>query len=233
MPSSSFGHVDTWIFDLDNTLYPADCNLFREIDERMTLFIEKTLDMDAVSARTMQKQFYADYGTTLSGLMHEHGIAPQDFMSFVHDIDLSPVDRNEALASAIAALPGKRYIFTNGSVKHAENVAGKIGILELFDDVFDIEKAGFVPKPHQGAYDLCWQAWNIDPKRAAMFEDMPQNLEVPHAAGMETVLVQSQAEWCEDEPEGKRPSRPGERFDHVNHVTSDLTQFLSLITRRV
>ncbi len=230
MARQDFTHVTTWVFDLDNTLYPADCHLFAQIDARMTSFIEETLKVDHAKARFIQKDYYARYGTTLSGLMQEHGISPEAFMDYVHDIDLSAVTANEALRQHIASLPGQRYIFTNGSVRHAENVAGKIGILDLFDGLFDIAHAEFMPKPHAPAYQAFTRKFDVDPRAAAMFEDMPQNLEWPHAAGMKTVLVQSKAEWFDDEPEGKRPARHGESFPHVTHTTTDLTGFLGLLT---
>lgn len=230
MPHNAFAHVRDWVFDLDNTLYPADCNLFHQIDARMTDYIVQFLGVEWPTARRLQKDYYVQYGTTLSGLMQKHDVSPTDFMDYVHDIDISPVKRDDALVAAIKALPGRRYIFTNGSIKHAENVAGAIGVLDLFDGVFDIANGGFTPKPHAAAYDRFHAHFDIDPVRAAMFEDMPENLQVPHSAGVRTVLVQSTAAWFDDEPEEKRPARPGQRFSHVDHVTSDLTAFLHEIT---
>lgn len=230
MPKGPFRPVDEWIFDLDNTLYPADCNLFAQIDSRMTAFIAEMMDLPTDEARKVQKDYYVRYGTTLSGLMICEGIKPEAFMDYVHDIDLTPVQENGPMRAALKALPGKRYIFTNGSIKHAENVASKIGILDLFDGLFDVAAADFTPKPHAPAYDAFTVRFGVDPSRAAFFEDMPQNLEVPHAAGMRTVLVQSDVQWFDDEPAAKRPARPGDCFAHVHHVTSDLTGFLSELT---
>ncbi|GGD17240.1 pyrimidine 5'-nucleotidase [Aquisalinus flavus] len=224
---TDFTHIDTWVFDLDNTLYPAHCHLFSQIDRRMSEFIQARLSLDEASARKIQKHYYSVYGTTLSGLMKEHDMPPRDFLDYVHDIDVSVVPRNEGLRTAISALPGKRYIFTNGSVRHAENVAGKIGVLDLFDDIFDIEAADYLPKPHEDTYTAFNRRFGITPSRAAMFEDLPQNLVAAHALGKTTVLVQSDADWMADEPADKRPSRPGETFDHVHHVTADLTSFLT------
>jgi putative hydrolase of the HAD superfamily len=222
-----FTHIESFIFDLDNTLYPADCHLFSQIDRRMTEFIEKTLDLPHAKARHLQKHYYAVHGTTLRGLMQEHGVPPQDFMSYVHDIDLTPVEKNQRLRDAINMLPGEKYIFTNGSVRHAENVAGKIGILDLFDGIFDVSHAGYVPKPHHETYQRFMGHFDVTPTKAAMFEDLPVNLEAPHAMGLTTVLVQSDAAWFDDEPEEKRPGKPGEQFPHVHHVTEDLTGFLT------
>jgi len=223
---SGFDHVDHWIFDLDNTLYPAECHLFAQIDARMAAFIERVLTVDAATARRIQKDYYVRYGTTLSGLMREHAVAPEEFLGFVHDIDVSAVPENPDLAAHIAALPGEKFIFTNGSVAHAENVIGKIGLDGLFNDIFDIKAAEFTPKPHEAAYQRFIGEAGLDPRRAAMFEDLAHNLAAPHAMGMTTVLVYSAADWMADEPEEKRPARPGERHDHVHHVTDDLTFFL-------
>ena len=222
-----FSHVSTWVFDLDNTLYPAHCNLFKQIDTRMTQFIQDRFDIPHEKARFIQKDYYARYGTTLSGLMKEHSVAPEDFMDFVHDIDLQAVDENETLAAIISSLPGEKYIFTNGSVKHADNVVGKLGLAGLFDDVFDIAAAGFTPKPHRETYEKFIKRHQVSPNEAAMFEDLAHNLEAAHALGMTTVLVTSQAAWLDDEPIEKRPAKPDDVHDHVHHQTDDLTAFLS------
>lgn len=227
---SDFAGVDTWIFDLDNTLYPAECHLFAQIDARMTSFIEERLDLDRESARTLQKAFYVQYGTTLSGLMTEHDVPPTDFLDYVHDIDLGAMDANAPLGEAIGALPGRKLIFTNGSVRHAENVAGKLGILDRFSGIFDIAAGGYVPKPHADAYAIFIDRFSVDPTRAAFFEDIHQNLIEPSRAGMRTVLVQSAADWFEDEPAEKRPARPGEQPAHVQQTTADLTAFLRELT---
>lgn len=230
MTPDGFEGIETWVFDLDNTLYPAECHLFAQIDAKMTEFIQRRFDMEHGDARKIQKDLYAKFGTTLSGLMTEFDVPPHDFLDYVHDIDLTGITVNASLKAALQALPGRKIVFTNGSVKHAENVAGAIGILDLFDDIFDIEQSGFVPKPHSPAYDRFFDRFSIDAGSSAMFEDIADNLRIPHETGMRTVLVQSDADWCADEPLGKRPSIPGERFSHVDCVTSDLTSFLQTIT---
>ena len=224
---TDFTHIDSWVFDLDNTLYPADCHLFSQIDAKMTGFIEQHLELPYAEARYLQKHYYRVYGTTLNGLMTEHRIRPEDFLSHVHDIDLTPVTQNTPLREAISALPGKRYIFTNGSVAHAENVAGKIGILDLFDGIFDIIQAGYTPKPHAVTYQKFTEQFSLAPSRSAMFEDLQENLLAAHEMGLTTVLIQSEAEWLADEPDEKRPARSGETFDHVHYTTGDLTSFLT------
>jgi putative hydrolase of the HAD superfamily len=226
LPIADLTHIDAWVFDLDNTLYPADCNLFKEIDARMEQYICDRLGLSHEHAKALRKDYYVRYGTTMSGLMRERGVDPEDFLAYVHDIDLSPVSANESLTAAIAALPGKRYIFTNGSVRHAENVMGKLGVLELFDDIFDIRAAAWTPKPHRETYDKFLAAHDVKPRSAAMFEDIAHNLEAAHALGMTTVLVASAAEWIADAPSTKRPARLGDRYDYVHHVTDDLTAFL-------
>lgn len=219
-------HIDAWVFDLDNTLYPADCNLFGQIDARMATYVRRLLGCGEAEARRLQKHYYVKYGTTMSGLMREHHVSPRDFLDYVHDIDHSVVAPNPALADAIAALPGRRYIFTNGSVKHAETVAGRLGLAALFDAVFDIEAANYTPKPHRETYDRFVAAHGVAPARAAMFEDLAHNLQSAFDLGMTTVLVASGAAWIADEPAGKRPARPGESHPHVHHVTDDLAGFL-------
>jgi putative hydrolase of the HAD superfamily len=225
--SPNLRHIETWVFDLDNTLYAAECALFSQIDARMTAFIRERFEMDRDEARRLQKAYYVEYGTTMSGLMTEHGVCPDEFLDFVHDIDVSVVKENRPLAAALAALPGRRFIFTNGSVKHAENVAGALGILDLFDEVFDIKAAGYSPKPRRKPYEKFLSSHKVAPESAVMFEDIVQNLEAPHALGMTTVLVRSDAAWLDDEPHDKRPARPGETAPHVHYVTDDLTAFLA------
>lgn len=219
-------HIDCWVFDLDNTLYAAECRLFEEIDTRMTAYICKRLAMAHDEARKLQKDYYVRYGTTMAGLMREHDVEPDHFLDYVHDIDLAKLRENPALAQALNALPGRKYIYTNGSIAHAENVAGALGIFHLFDDVFDIKAAAYTPKPHPEPYETFTRRFDIKPARAVMFEDLAQNLETPHAMGMTTVLVCSDAAWLADEPHEKRPARIGETADHVHHATNDLTDFL-------
>lgn len=220
-------HVENWVFDLDNTLYRAECRLFAQIDTRMTTFIRERLALDHDDARRLQKGYYVEYGTTMSGLMNEHGVCPDEFLEYVHDIDLEPIKENPALSAALDQLPGRKFIFTNGSVKHAENVAGALGVLHHFDEVFDIKAAGYAPKPKREPYDKFLTSHGINPTQAVMFEDMMQNLEQPHALGMTTVLVHSDAAWLDDEPHDKRPAKPGETAPHVHYVTDDLTAFLN------
>jgi len=220
-------HIDAWVFDLDNTLYPAECHLFKEIDARMTRFVQDRLGLDFDKARRIQKDYYAEYGTTLSGLMIENDVPPEDFLNYVHEIDLSVLPDSSSLSTQIENLPGRKFIFTNGSTKHAKNVCGALGITVAFDGVFDIIAADYQPKPHRSTYERFLTHYDINPKSAAMFEDLAINLEAPHALGMTTVLITSNADWLDDEPSAKRPAKPGDKFDHVHHTTGDIGNFLA------
>jgi putative hydrolase of the HAD superfamily len=224
LPRRGFKTVDAWIFDLDNTLYPASCNLFAEVDQRMGDYIAKTIGVPFAHARHLQKAYYRQFGTTLAGLMRVHKLAPGPFLDYVHDIDLSVVPELPELAAAIAALPGRRLIFTNGSKRHAENVALKLGVLELFEDICDIAALDYVPKPEPEAFDRMLKLHAISAPRAAMFEDMPHNLEVASDLGMTTVLVHSD---YIDHPAQLKIREWRELPAHVHYLTRDLTGFLS------
>ena len=218
-----FDHVDTWVFDLDNTLYPASCNLFAQVDSRMSEYIAKTLGVPREHARHLQKAYYRQFGTTLAGLMRVHKLPPGPFLDYVHDIDLSVVPELPELVAAIEALPGRRLIFTNGSRRHAENVARRIGALHLFEDICDIAALDYVPKPERAAFDCLMRLHGVDPTTAAMFEDMPHNLEVASDIGMTTVLVHSD---YIDHPAQLKVREWRELPDHIHYLTRDLTGFL-------
>jgi putative hydrolase of the HAD superfamily len=223
-PQGRFDHVETWVFDLDNTLYPAHCNLFDQVDQRMGSFISQLLDVDFTEARRIQKSYFYEYGTTLRGLMSRHAIDPHDFLDFVHDIDVTVIDPDTALASALERMEGRKLVFTNGSQGHADNVLGRLGIRHHFDVVFDIADAAFIPKPEPDAYAMFVERAGFDAKRAAMFEDIPRNLETPHALGMTTVLVRSPQNASAafiNERHGVSDNPP-----YVHHVTDDLSGFL-------
>ncbi|MGO9173415.1 MAG: pyrimidine 5'-nucleotidase [Rhodomicrobium sp.] len=222
--AQAFRDTRLWIFDLDNTLYPAECNLFAQIDQRMSAFIQELLGLDPAAARKVQKDLYYEHGTTLSGLMMEHRVQPEVFMDYVHDIDLAPVAHAPELAEAIARLQGRKFIFTNGSARHAERVAGKLGVLDKFDGIFDIAAGGYVPKPRPEAFkrflDFCGGA-NC---KAAMFEDLPHNLEAAHALGIVTVLVRSD---YYDHPSQHALKEANALPQYIQFETGDLTRFLN------
>ncbi len=220
----NFERTDAWIFDLDNTLYPAQCQLFLQIDQRMGEFISRLLGVSFEQAQHLRKTYYRQFGTTLNGLMRIHRVAPDPFLEYVHDIDLAVVEPDAKLREAIARLEGRRLIFTNGSRRHAERVAAKVGVLDLFEDICSIETCDYTPKPAAAAFDRMIARHGISAASAAMFEDMPANLEVPHALGMTTVLVHEEGPghpWRLEhhEPKGAHPA-------HVHHMTSDLAAFL-------
>lgn len=223
-----FNHVDVWVFDLDNTLYSPDCKLFDQIDIRMGTFISDLLDIDRVEARRVQKDFFFRYGTTLSGLMNEYKVKPKDFLEFVHDIDRSVIPHDEKLDAAIARLPGKKYICTNGSTAHAEATLAQIGIGDHFEDIFDIHAFDYEPKPARKAYDVMLKHAGFDPKRAAMFEDIARNLEVPHDLGMATVLITSQNN--EDGALINRLNGDDNGAHYVHHTTDDISSFLTMVS---
>lgn len=223
--SADLTHVDQWVFDLDNTLYPAECDLFAQIDQRMTRFVADTLSLPDHDARKLQKQYYAEHGTTLNGLMTHHGLDPAPFLDFVHDIDLSPIPELADLKAAISDLPGKKFVFTNGSRGHADRVVDKLGLSGMFDGHFGIEDAGYEPKPRRVAFDRLHDMFAIRPTDAVMFEDLSRNLKTAHELGYTTVLVHSEKDWSH-EPEGGRPAGAGSAEDHIHYLTDCLTSFL-------
>lgn len=217
---------DVWVFDLDNTLYPAGCNLFAEIDTRITDFVARYTGLDRAEARALQKQYYAEHGTTLKGLMSEHGMAPEEFLAHVHEIDLSPLPILPDLCDAIQALPGRKLVYTNGSRRHAEQVTDYMKLAGSFDGLFGIEDALYAPKPSRAAYDTFCKHHDVDPLRAVFFEDLARNLAPAHAMGFATVLVASGKDWSH-EPIEARPAGPQDgALAHVDYVTDNLTLFL-------
>lgn len=210
MPRDQFAHVTTWVFDLDNTLYPPSARLFDQIELRMTDWVMRSLGVDRAEADHLRHTYWRDHGTTLAGLMRNHGVDPGPYLTEVHDIDFSVLTPDPALARAIAALPGRRIVFTNGSAPYAHQVIEARRLGGLFDAVYGVEHAGFHPKPDPAAFDAVFALDGLSPAQAAMFEDDPRNLAVPHARGMKTVLV----------------AETPVTADHIHHHTADLTGFL-------
>jgi putative hydrolase of the HAD superfamily len=221
-----FGSVEAWVFDLDNTLYPHHLNLWQQVDERIRDYIADFLKVPHEQAFRIQKDYYKRYGTTMRGLMTEHGLDPDEYLDFVHRIDHSPLEPNQALGAALEKLPGRKLILTNGTRKHADAVMKRLAVHEQFDDVFDIIAAELEPKPSPTTYERFLKRHAVDPAKAAMFEDLARNLEAPHALGMTTVLVV---------PEGQREvfredwELEGRGEPHVDYVTDDLAAFLETI----
>lgn len=221
---AEFAHVKDWVFDLDNTLYPHHIDLFAQIDRNMTGYVSALLGLSREEARAIQKRYYLEHGTTLQGLMIHHGIDPLDFLEKAHAIDYGVLSPDAALGDAIRALPGRKFIFTNGSVKHAEMAARALGILDHFDDIFDIVAADYLPKPASGTYDKFKALHKVDTSHAAMFEDLPRNLVVPKALGMKTVLLMPRDEGHEFVDAWEKKT---DEDLHIDYTTSDLTAFLS------
>jgi len=220
---SGFRHIETWVFDLDNTLYPHHLNLWQQVDARIRAYVSDFLKISKDEAFRVQKDYYKRYGTTMRGLMAEHGMKPDDYLEFVHQIDHSPLTPNPALGDALEKLPGRKLILTNGTRKHADMVMKRLEIDRHFEDVFDIAAADLDPKPLPQVYKRFLQRHAVDPARAVMFEDLARNLETPHALGMITVLVV---------PEHTREifregwELEGREAPHVDYVTDNLAGFL-------
>jgi putative hydrolase of the HAD superfamily len=219
----SFTHIDTWVFDLDNTLYPHHVNLWHQVDARIGEFVGAWLKISADQARLIQKDYYRRYGTTMRGMMTEHGVHADDYLAYVHQIDHSPLQPNPAMGAAIARLPGRKLILTNGSTEHADKVLQRLGLTGHFEAVFDIIAAELEPKPAPQTYQKFLRDHAVDPQSSAMLEDLARNLVVPHQLGMTTVLVV---------PDGTREvvredwELEGRGAAHVDYVTDDLTEFL-------
>jgi putative hydrolase of the HAD superfamily len=218
-----FAGVETWVFDLDNTLYPHHLNLWQQVDDRIRAYIADFLKVPHDQAFRIQKDYYKRYGTTMRGLMTEHGMKPDDYLEFVHQIDHSPLVPNPALGSAIEKLSGRKLILTNGTRKHADAVMKKLAVHEHFEDVFDIVAADLEPKPSKRTYERFLKLHNVDPHKAAMFEDLARNLEAPHTLGMVTVLVVPEAQR-EVFREGWELE--GRDAPHVDYVTENLAGFI-------
>ena len=214
MPRDAFSHVRTWVFDLDHTLYPPQMGLFDQIEARMTAYVMRELNVDADRANTLRRDYWARYGTTLAGLMRVHGIDPDPYLVEVHDIDFNPILPDPDLAAALGALPGRRIVYTNSSEPYARQVISARGLDGLFDAVYGIEHAHYAPKPEAQAFSAVFAREGLMPEKAAMFEDDPRNLAVPHDLGLKTVLI--------------GPDSTDQA--HVHFQTNDLTGFLRQIT---
>ena len=223
IPKRDFSNVETWVFDLDNTLYPHHL-LWQQVDDRIRAYVAEFLKVTHDEAFRVQKDYYKRYGTTMRGLMTEHGLDPDAYLDYVHKIDHSPLEPNPALGDALERLPGRKLILTNGTVAHADAVLKRLEIDKHFEDVFDIVAAELEPKPKAITYDRFLKRHGVEPAKAAMFEDLSRNLEVPHTLGMTTVLVvpSGQREVFREDWELEGRGDP-----HVDYVTDDLATFLA------
>ena len=211
MVAQHFHHVTGWVFDLDNTLYPPSARLFDQIEVRMTAWVQQAVGVDRAEADRLRRHYWRTYGTTLAGLMAEHGVDPGPYLTDVHDISFDALQPDPALAARIRALPGRRIVYTNGSAPYAERVLAARGLSGLFDAVYGVEHAGFRPKPERAAFETVFARDGIAPATAAMFEDDPRNLAAPHAMGMRTVHVAPEPDPA----------------DHIHHHPDDLSGFLA------
>lgn len=210
MPKRHFDHVRTWVFDLDHTLYPPSQQLFPQIEEKMTDFVMRALDVGRAQADHLRRTYWAEHGTTLAGLMANHDIDADAYLDEVHDIRFDVLEPDPYLAELLAQLPGRRIVYTNGSAPYAAQVLKARGLEAAFDAIYGVEHAGYVPKPQSAAFEMVFAMDGLDPTQAAMFEDDPRNLAAPHAMGLRTVHVAPEPETA----------------DHIHHHTDDLNDFL-------
>ena len=214
MPAEHFRHVRTWVFDLDNTLYPPRMRLFDQIEKRMTAYVARTLGVTESEADHLRATYWRLHGTTLAGLMAEHALDPGPYLADVHDIDFSVLTPDPELATHIAALPGRRIVYTNADAPYARRVLAARGLEGLFDAVYGVEHAGYRPKPARQAFETVFALDGLDPATAAMFEDDARNLAAPHAMGMQTIHIAPEPEPA----------------PHIHHHDADLTAFLGRLT---
>lgn len=217
--NADIGHIDTWVFDLDNTLYRTSPEMLAQIDDLMGSFISEFLNVDRVEARRIQKGYFRTHGLTLRGLMVEHGLDPKVYVDHLSQLDLSDVKPNPVLADMLDSLPGRKVIYTNAFTEHTREVMERIGITPHFDAVYDISDADYVPKPAIDSYRRLCDLHGIDPTRAAMVEDISRNLEPAAELGMTTIWVRTNTAWAKDVTE----------TGHIDHITDDLTDWLGNI----
>ncbi len=206
-----------WVFDLDNTIYSADKNLFVEMNDKMRSYVMDLLNIDVEEAFKFQKKYLKDYGTTLAGLIKNHNVDPIDFLDVVHDLDYSVVKYDKDLKDILQKIPNEKYIHTNGTKKHCEKVLGRLDISTLFNDCFDIIEADFIPKPQQQNYNIMQNKFNIDFQNTIFFEDMVKNLIVPKQMGMTTIWIYTK----------ETKHQYDEYKNYIDYATDDLVKFLS------
>ena len=217
---AEFSGIDTWIFDLDNTLYRTSQAMLAQIDQLMGSFISDFLKVDREEAHRIQKGYFRSHGLTLRGLMVEHGLDPQEYIDHLSQLDLTDVTPNPQLAEVLDELDGRKIIYTNAFTGHTRDVMERIGITNHFDAIYDIGDADYVPKPAIESYRRLCTLHDVDPQRAAMVEDISRNLEPAAELGMTTVWVQTDTSWARDVTE----------TDHIDHITDDLTEWLRGVT---
>ena len=218
---SGVTHVEDWVFDLDNTLYSAKTELFKQVSERITKFVATALDLEMVAAERVRRDYFRHHGSTLRGMMTNHATDPEHYLAFVHDIDVTVIEHNTALDAALGALTGRKLIFTSANRDHAERVLNRLGIRHHFEHLFSIESSGYVPKPHRQVYEHMIQTCAVEPRRAAMFEDSARNLEPAAALGMVTVWLPNHTDFSQQGADG----------DHIDFFVDDLAAWLGSVGR--
>lgn len=220
--NAALAHVETWIFDLDNTLYPARCRLFDQVDQRIGAFIADFLGVDRIEARRIQKAYFRSHDTTLNGLMADHDVDPEVFLEYVHDIDISSVARSEPLDAALEKISGRKLLFTNASAAHARKVMTRLGVERHFEGIFDIAAADYVPKPRPESYLRLIERHSIEPRKTVIIDDISHNLRPAAALGMVTVWVRTEEPWAQ----------PENGADYLDHVADDLVSWLQAVAAR-
>ncbi|WP_294395077.1 pyrimidine 5'-nucleotidase [uncultured Sphingomonas sp.] len=211
----ALAHIDAWIFDLDNTLYPASCDLFGLIDQRMTAYVARITGLPRAEAFALQKRYFREHGTTLSGLIADHGVDPHHFLEDVHAIEMDVLAEDRRLIEAIARLPGRKLIFTNGDADYARRVLARVGLSDSFEAIHDIHAMAYQPKPAAAAYASMVQAFGVDPAHALFADDMTRNLAPAKALGLTTLWIDNGSEQAGDDS-----------GDHIDYRTADLGHWL-------
>jgi len=211
--------IKFWIFDLDNTLYSGNTKVFEQVDKKMSKYISEKLNISVEEAKKTQKNYFHEYNTTLNGMIKNHKIDANEFLEFVHDIDINFLKKNKKLADELEKLGGKKIIFTNGSKKHAINVTSRLGIEQYFDGIFDIVDSDFIPKPSIEAYKKLIEKHKIDPKLSVLVEDIARNLKPAYEMGMKTVWIENDEPWAKEFSDK----------DFINYKTNNLSEFIKKI----
>ena len=211
--------IKYWLFDLDNTLYAGTTKVFDQVDKKMSKFISEKLNVSIEEAKKIQKDYFHEYNTTLNGMIKNHEIDANEFLEFVHDVNLDFLKKDKFLENEIMKLNGKKIIFTNGSRAHAENVTKRIGIDKLFDGIFDIVDSDFIPKPSKESYKKIIENYKIEPQYCIFFEDIARNLKPAHELGMKTVWIKNNEPWAAKFSDST----------FVNYKTDNLAKFLKEI----
>lgn len=225
----AFAHVETWVFDLDNTLYPVACGPYPQVDQRIRAFIANALGLDADEAHRRQKHYFYTYGTSLLGMIREHGTDPKEFLAYVHDVDLACIPPDPALRAGLHSLRGRKIIFTNADTPYAERVLDRLGLADCFEAIFDIVAADYVPKPHLVTYERMLARHGIAPATAAMVEDLPRNLTPAAQLGMTTVWVKNDGAWALPPDRKHELMREFDELGRSHHVVEHLPSWISAV----